>query len=152
MKVETLADVLRWTKKKHQEMSDCLGKSVGKTEDGRARLLLDYLASHEAELGRTVAAIETTADSRALNTWCYEYVQDLPVMDPSCTNLFFYEMRTATILQTITEQHQYIIELYSRLNDQFESKPAYDLLQQLLLLEQQEVKRIVQGANRLEDV
>ncbi len=42
---------------------------AGQQEEPRAKILLEYLAAHEASLESTVASFERQADPKALHTW-----------------------------------------------------------------------------------
>lgn len=47
MEVETLRDVVRWTRGVHSELSECLSMCQKDNEDERAKLVLSYLSNHE---------------------------------------------------------------------------------------------------------
>ena len=78
MQIETLKDVLHWTREFHQHLSQCLSHCADKNMDERARMILAYLSDHEKALTKVVSGFETSGDEHALNTWCYEYVAKHP--------------------------------------------------------------------------
>ena len=47
MQIETLKDVLHWTKEFHQHLNQCLSHCADKNTDERARMILAYLSEHE---------------------------------------------------------------------------------------------------------
>ena len=47
MQIETLKDVLHWTREFHQHLSQCLSHCADKNTDERARMILAYLSNHE---------------------------------------------------------------------------------------------------------
>ena len=72
MQIETLKDVLHWTREFHQHLSQCLSHCADKNTDERARMILAYLSDHEKSLTKVVNGFETSGDEHALNTWCME--------------------------------------------------------------------------------
>lgn len=55
MQIETLKDVLHWTKEFHNQLSRCLRECADENQDARAQMLLTYLAAHEEKLAKAVA-------------------------------------------------------------------------------------------------
>ena len=68
MQIETLKDVLHWTREFHQHLSQCLSHCADKNMDERARMILAYLSDHEKALTKVVSGFETSGDEHALNT------------------------------------------------------------------------------------
>ena len=79
MQVETLNDVMKWTREAHQYLANCMQHCAGKNEGARAKLLLGYLADHEQKLVKVLDEFEKTASANALNTWCVEYLHKHPI-------------------------------------------------------------------------
>ncbi len=152
MQIETLRDVLQWTTKFHQHLSECLAHCADENDSRRAKLLLDYLSQHEDCLADLLDQFEQTANTNALNTWCYEYLRKNPIVQHKHCDLPFSELDTRHIMEVIIDQHNQVIELYRQLSDHFESTSAHNLIMDLLALEEHEAMRMTQGANRLEDI
>lgn len=68
MQVETLKDVINWTREAHQHLASCMQHCAGENESARAKLLLDYLTDHEQKLVKVLDEFEETANVSALNT------------------------------------------------------------------------------------
>ena len=79
MQIETLKDVLHWTKEFHQHLSQCLSHCADKHADERAKMMLEYLSEHEKTLTDVIGGFEKSGDENALNTWCYEYASHHPI-------------------------------------------------------------------------
>jgi len=152
MQVETLRDVLHWTREYHQCLADCLQDSVDQNESERAKMLLKYLGEHEQKLVTVLEGFEKGADENALNTWCYEYFDKHPVIRHQQCECPFSELGTTEIMTEITTLNQQVIELYRYLQSRAESEGGKELLSQLSELEKHEAMRMVTSANRLEDL
>lgn len=152
MQIETLRDVLLWTKEFHQHLSQCLSQCVDKNTDERARMILAYLSDHEESLTKVVNGFETTGSEHALNTWCYEYVNKQPIVQHAHCDAPFSELDSEQIIEIIVNQHQQVIELYRFLASRADIPSAREMLTSLRLLEEHEMMRMVQSTNRFEDM
>jgi rubrerythrin len=152
MQVETLKDILQWTKEFHQHLSQRLSRGVDKNTDERARMMLAYLADHEKSLAKVLKNFVATGDEHALNTWCYEYVSKYPIVQNRYADASFADLDATQIMDVIVDQHQQVIEMYRYLAGRAEISAAREMLESLLSLEEHEMMRMVQSANRLEDI
>ncbi len=152
MKIETLRDVLEWTRNIHHYLSECLTHCSENDLRERGKLLLNYLADHEQQLKNTIDRVVSDSDIKALNTWCYEYFQKNQVITHKHCDKPYANMTPEEVMQEVTSLHNQIIDVYRQLSDQFESPSAMVLINEMLALEQHEAMRLVQGSNRLTDV
>lgn len=152
MQVETLRDVLHWTKEFHQHLGQCLSHCADKSADERARMLLAYLSDHEKALTQVVSGFETSGDEHALNTWCYEYVNKHPIVRHAHCDALFADLDATQVMAVIVDQHQQVIELYRDLASRGGISSATELLESLRGLEEHEMKRMVQSVNRFGDM
>ncbi|WP_197911721.1 hypothetical protein [Kineobactrum salinum] len=67
MEVKTFLDLIEWTRKLHAKLAECLAHCASHHQDERASLLLDYLALHETEMEKMVAAFERQAIVNQVN-------------------------------------------------------------------------------------
>ncbi len=152
MQVETLRDVLHWTREFHQHLSQCLAHCSDKNKDERAQMLLTYLSDHEKSLTKVVSGFEAAGDEHALNTWFYDYVQKHPIIQHVHCDAPFAELDAKQIMAVIVDQHQQVIELYRYLAAQAVVPSAIELLETLRSLEEHEAMRMVHSAHRLDDM
>ncbi|MBM3105838.1 ATPase [Pseudomonas sp. V1] len=152
MQIETLNDVLHWVENYHSHLRDCLSHCASAAESERAALLLGYLADQEAYLAKLLAQFEVSADARALNTWCYEYLQRRPIERHAHCDKPFAELSPAQITEALLAEQSQIIELFQHLHDRAPTSTCKELLAQLLQLETHEARRMSHAANRLEDM
>ena len=152
MQVETLRDVLVWTREFHKNLSACLQHCAGKNENARSQMLLAYLAVHEQELAQTVAGFVDTADTRALNTWCYDYMDKHPILHSTNCDAPFQDLGPEEIMSVVTDQHDQVIELYRYLFGRADIEATRELMDEVKSLEEQEIRQMVQGVNRMQDM
>ncbi|WP_227370699.1 hypothetical protein [Halomonas sp. M20] len=152
MQVETLSDVLDWTKAIHTNLADCLTHCGEGSERERLKMLLDYLAHHERELSRVLTLTKQHASPSALNTWCYEYFERYPVKPHEECDAEFHDMDTRQVVATLLAVHEKVIGLYRYLHSRAEVPSSRVLLEQLMELEEHEAMRIARDAARMEDL
>ncbi|WP_308365889.1 MULTISPECIES: ATPase [unclassified Microbulbifer] len=152
MQVETLKDVLVWTREFHRNLSDCLRHCALNNENSRAKLLLDYLAQHEQELSQIVSGFVETAETRALNTWCYDYMEKHPILHSAHCDAPFQDLEPDEIMGVITDQHEQVIDLYRYLHARADIEATRELMEELESLEEQAARQMSQGANRMQEM
>jgi uncharacterized protein (DUF305 family) len=152
MQIETLKDVLHWTREFHQYLSQCLSHCANKNTDERAQMMLTYLADHEKALTKVVSRFETSGNEHALNTWCYEYEVKHPIVRQAYCDAPFADLDATQIMEVIVDLHQQVIELYRYLAAKADIPSARELMASLQSLEEHEMMRMAQSANRFGDM
>lgn len=152
MKIKTLKDVLRWTKEFHQHLSECLAHCVDKNTDERARMVLVYLSEQEKNLAEVISGFETSSPDDALNTWCYEYVNQQTIIQHAYCDAPFADLDAAQIMEVVVDQHQQVIDLYHYLSSRANIPSAQEMLESISSLEEHEMMRMMQSANRFGDM
>jgi len=152
MKVKTISDLIDWTRQMHRQIAERLADGSVHHEQEMARLLLSYLADHEAALEKMINGFEHRADSKALNTWVYDYLKHDPIdLHRSC-DAPFAEMDVNAICLSVFDVHNQAIELYRNLLGRADIPEAQELLQALLAMEEHETMRLAQQTNRMRDM
>ncbi len=150
MSNKTLRDMVLWTEQYHLGLARSL--QMGASEAGeRERMLLDYLIQHENELASLVKRYGEKAGDTALNTWVSAYTEQYEPKERSPSVLSLKGKDTADIIAAIQEEHDHIINIYRHQAD-FVEGAANELIRDLVQLEEQQLHRISQSANRLEDL
>lgn len=151
MQVENLRDILHWTEIYHRRLSEYLAQCADQQSSERVRLLLEYLSQHERHLSELFEGFEAQSELKALNTWCYEYLDKKPIQLISEQDTPLNQASTQEVMRTIAAQHDQITSLYRYLLARANIPSNIELLERLLALEEHEVMRMVQSANRWED-
>ena len=152
MQVETIRDVLEWTRKLHRYLKECMQHCADTSENEREAMLLNYLAEHEKRLAEVINKFEESSNDKALNTWCYEYVDKKPISPHGKCEGPFSEMKVGEIIEEIFHMHDQVIDLYRYLYSRAGSSSPKELLGALLELEKNESMLIAQNTGRLKDI
>ncbi|PAU77023.1 ATPase [Halovibrio salipaludis] len=152
MELKTFKDLIDWTRTLHHHMATCLAHCASEHQEERARILLDYLATHEAELEKLVTAFERESDVKALKTWIYDFLSHKPIETHRTCDLPYTHMGFDDICREIFDFHDQIIDLYQNLQDRAEIPEAREMVENLLNLERHEAMRIAREVGRMQDV
>lgn len=152
MKSEILKDFLEWTKKFHQKTAVCLKDSASNNEDERSKMLLKYVSKNEKELSSIMASFIHSADEKALNTWIQEFFDKSTInKNDSCSELFD-GLDALQIINKVISQHNEIISFYRDLHSEAAVNSTKELLEQLIEMEENHIKQMVQSTNRMSDM
>lgn len=151
MRVETLSDVLEWTVQFHQHMATCLSECASRHPDQRAQMLLHYLSDHEKSLAKTVAGFKNIGGENALKTWCYDHLDQHPIVHREPCDAAFHDMSAEEIMGEVMTLHDDVVALYHFLADRADIPEAEELMRNLLSLEEHQIMIMTQAANRLHD-
>lgn len=152
MKVETLHDLIEWTRQTHKHLAQCFKHCSNKQEETRAKWLLEYLTDHEKILAKAVQQFEKNADLRALNTWVYDYVGHTPIDPHQACSAPYASMSFDEIAASVFDTHNQVIDLYRYLQGRADIPAARELVENLLSMEEHQTMLLAQQTNRLSDL
>ena len=152
MKIETLKDVLEWTKSTHQYLSECMAHCSEHHDSERVRMLLNYLSTHENTLMTVLQGFIDTPNTKVLSTWCLEYLDRQPIVTHERCEAAFIGQELSEIIEAVVAQHHQIISLYKHLHSRAEIPSMSELTEQLIELEEHHAMQMVQGSNRMGDI
>ena len=152
MKVETLRDILHWTRELHQYLADCTEHCATRNENQRAKLLLQYLADHERKLAHTLERFEQTASQNALNTWVYDYFGERPMTRHASCDGPFSAVGAHEAMAEVMKLHEEVLSLYHYLQGRADTASMRELLDELTDLEEHQAMQMTHDANRFEDL
>lgn len=152
MEIKTFSDLIDWTRNLHQQTAACLAHCATEHDQERARILLDYLATHENELERTVERFRNEGDTGVLRTWIYDYLSHSPVKTHRTCDLPYTRLDFDGITKEIFDFHDQVIALYQNLADRAEIPEARELAENLLNMERHEAMRMAREIGRMQDV
>ncbi len=152
MKIDTLKDIIHWTRGYHARLSEHMNQSAAESGNERTQMLLGYLSGHEKLLAEKLSIFERSGDLAALNTWCYEFIDQNPILKHHEDEPSLADMGSDEIVQRLMEQHQEILRLYRHLLSRAETDSTKECLTQLLSVEEHEVMTMMQGTNRFSDM
>ena len=152
MQIETLKDVLHWTKEFHQYLAKCLSHCRNKNESERVKMIMAYMAEHESQLSQTIEGFERKGNKKALNTWVNEYTDKHPINQHQPCDEPFASLSADEVICQVINQHQKVIELYRYLHSRADTTSAKELLENLCSLEEHDAMLMAQELNRFQDL
>ncbi|MAC33280.1 ATPase [Parahaliea mediterranea] len=152
MEIKTFYDLIEWTRELHAKLAKCLAHCASRHGDERASMLLEYLASHETEMEKMVAAFERQADPKAAHTYVYDYIPHNPITTHLDCDDHYAKLDADAISAEVFDFHEQIIDLYQSLVGKAEIREAAELVQSLLAMEEHETKRLVRQVERMDDL
>lgn len=151
MQVKTIKEVYDWTVLFHTQMAANF-HSVKDLLDEHNAMLVDYYLNYEKKLAEDLVGFKAITEINTLDTYCYEYFAKNPELitfeDISKDQQFDEEV----IQGYLAQQHQKVIELYEYLLECAETQSGQEKLQQILELEKQGIKQMMQSTNRHMDM
>ena len=152
MQIRTFSDLIGWTRSLHANLAKCMVHCASRHSDERAKMLLEYLASHETEMEKMVAAFERQADPKAMHTYVYDYIPHDPITTHLVCDNHYAKLDSSAISAEVFDFHEQIISLYRSLVGRAEIREAAELVQSLLDMEGHETKRLVRQVGRMDDL
>ena len=152
MIVQRISDLIDWTRAMHRQLAQGLADGSVQHENELAKMLLSYLADHEASLEKVIDGFEHQADPKALNTWVYDYLEHKPIDLSHAYAKPFGEMNFDEICASVFDVHNQAIDLYRDLLGRADIPEARELLGELLAVEEHETMRLAQQTNRMRDM
>ena len=152
MKVATFSDLIVWTREMHHRLSKCLAECSTQPEQELSKMLLVYLADHEAALEKIVDGFEKRANSVALNTWVYDYLENEPIDPRRTSDTPYAQMSFDEICGSVFDLHNQVITLYRNMLDRAEIPDLREFLCEIVEMEKHETMRLAQQINRIQDM
>lgn len=152
MEIKTFSDLIDWTRQLHGHLAKCLAHCSSKNEEERARLLLDYLAEHEAKMEKMVAEFEVQAESKVMKTYIYDYLSHQPIQSHRTCDAPYAKLGFDDICREVFDYHQQIIALYREIEERADIPEAKELLGSLLAMEEHEAMRLTRQTGRMSDI
>jgi len=151
MQVKKIQDVYDWTVLFHTQMAANF-HSIKDLLDEHNAMLVEYYLNYEKKLAKDLVGFKAITEINTLDTYCYEYFTKNPELitfDDISKDQQFDEH---VIQEYLSNQHEKVIELYSYLFERSDTPNAQDKLQQILELEKQGIKQMIQSSNRHMDM
>jgi len=151
MQVKTIKEVYDWTVLFHTQMAANF-HSVKPILDERNAMLVDYYLNYEKKLAEDLVGFKAITEINTLDTFCYEYFASNPELITFNDISKDKQLDEKTIQDYLSSQHQKVIALYDYLLERAETQNAQEKLAQLLELEKQGLKQMMQSTNRHMDM
>ena len=151
MQVKTIKEVYDWTVLFHTQMAANF-HSVKDLLDEHNAMLVDYYLNYDKKLAEDLVGFKAITEINTLDTYCYEYFAKNPELITFEDISKDQQFDEKVIQAYLSEQHQKVIELYEYLLERAETQSGQEKLQQILELEKQGIKQMMQSTNRHMDM
>ncbi|MBH0012948.1 MULTISPECIES: hypothetical protein [unclassified Pseudoalteromonas] len=151
MQVKTIKEVYDWTVLFHTQMAANF-YSVKDLLDEHNAMLVDYYLNYEKKLAEDLVGFKAITEINTLDTYSYEYFAKNPELITFKDISKDQKFDEQAIQGYLSEQHQKVIELYEYLLERAETESGQEKLQQILELEKQGIKQMMQSTNRHMDM
>lgn len=151
MQVKTIKEVYDWTVLFHTQMAANF-HSVKDLLDEHNAMLVDYYLNYEKKLAEDLVGFKAITEINTLDTYCYEYFAKNPELITFEDISKDQQFDEKVIQAYLSGQHQKVIELYEYLLERAETQSGQEKLQQILELEKQGIKQMMQSTNRHMDM
>lgn len=116
------------------------------------RQLVDYCVEYEKKLAEDLIGFKAIIQINTLDTYCYEYFSEnseiINFTDLNRSN----QLDEQVIQEYVSQQHQKVLNTYSYLAEKAQSPEAQEKLGQILQLEEQGLRQMMQSINRHVDM
>lgn len=152
MRYKTVKDILDWTVEFHQQLGKLAGAAADDQQQERLKMLLDYLADHEAELRNAVQNIEDDVPDRLLATWFDRSPEiELPTL-PEETDEAADAAYVDKMVGKVVDFHDHMVSVYTNLSEQTNNEQIGKIFTNLAELEEHEKINLVRGAQQMRDL
>ncbi|WP_339802418.1 ATPase [uncultured Marinobacter sp.] len=142
MEIKTFEDLIEWVRLLHSHLASSMKGSVAGNGNEQARALLTYLSDHEQELTRITREFERQADTKALQTRLYDYIEHKPINRGPTSDTHYATMSYDEICAEIFHFHDEVIALYKALASKAEIPEAKALMEELQEMEEHQAMRL----------
>ncbi len=151
MSVDQTRNIIDHTRIFHSRVSQHYHRLADSTQQGRVKLLLDYMSAHENRLAESLAAYEDSAPEKILNTW----LQSAGTTDAAkllIDDELIPGMSVDEIVELGIRLTECVIEVYQNLSQQSEPESVRQVFANLLSMEQKALQQFVRDAGQLTDL
>ena len=152
MRYKTVKDILDWTAELHRQLGELAEKAADDPDRDRLKLVIDYLADHEARLKQAIKDFEKDTPEGVLSTW-FDRAPDfqLPDLEAEAETLA-HAGSIEQAVSRVVEFHDQIVSIYNNLAEQTNNEKIRDLFESLASLEEHDKLRLVRNAHHLRDM
>ncbi len=152
MRYKTVKDILDWTAELHRQLADLARQYAEDPDHQRLKLVVDYLADHEAHLKQATLAFEKDIPEGVLATWFYRAPDfEMPDLAEEAEALARAD-NIEQVVSRVVDFHEQIVTIYRNLAEQTNNDRIRDLFESLAALEEHDKLRLVRNAHHLRDM
>ncbi len=151
MRFEQTRDVLDHVGSFHRQAGLLFRQLMEHSSSARVRMLLDYMARHELNLEKSIAAFRADSPERVLSSW-FKYTHDEDIFAPLRAVDPEADLPFDDVLDLAVELDAKLVELYEEMAERSASAEIKDIFNSLLLQEMKEKQKLIRSALGLLDI
>lgn len=151
MRFEQTRDVLNHVGAFHREAGLLFRQLMEHSSNARVRMLLDYMARHEFNQEKNIAAFSNDSPERVLSCW-FKYTHDEDIFAPLREVNPESDLLFDDVLDLAVDLDAKLQELYQEMVERSSSNDVRDLFRSLLQRELKEKQVLIRSAMGLLDI
>ncbi|HMP75404.1 MAG TPA: 2-hydroxyacyl-CoA dehydratase [Kiritimatiellia bacterium] len=117
---------------------------------GRLRMVLDYIARHERHLNEALAAYQGSASRAVLDTW-FKNTPGRP-LEECLEKARLDQADTSAVLRSVLEMDRCLVDSFRKIAESAVAEEVREFFQQLVGMEEREEHRLIRDAIEMEDL
>jgi rubrerythrin len=151
MRYQTVKDVVEHARQLHKQIAGFYKQLSNRQHQERIKMLLDYLARHEANLEQMLANFDKDHSQKIWDEW-FQFATDDTLSQTLQGAVVHADMTVDEIVTLALQLDDYFINLYQDMALHASSAAVKGVFENLLAVEQQEKNRTVRTALELKDL
>ncbi len=151
MRFEQTSDVLDHVGLFHRRLGELYRQLTEHASSERVKMLLAYMARHEAQLARKIADYKAESPPRVLASW-FKYTHDEDIFEPLKGVDPEADLPFDDVLDLAVELDAQLLELYREMAERARAPEVKDMFNSLLLREMEEKQDLMRSALGLLDL
>jgi len=149
MRFETTRDMLHHARDVHALIAKHFHELADKTDNPRVKMLLDYVEEHEKHLENTLNRYEADAPTNILNAW-FQFSPCERKMDQLKSLFTDKNVSTDEVIDQVLTLDECIMDMYRKIATEAEAEDVRDMFKNILQMEENEQRKVVKNAMRLD--
>ncbi len=152
MKVDTLEHLITWSSAVHRQLADQLATAAQCSDDGPARLFVEYAITHEQKMAEQVAGLIQESDTKALETWVYDWLEQPPQAPDAIVEISGGHVDLAALSQALFSAHNDVMGKFHQLQARADTSELEELIARVIDIEEGHTRQMAQQLNRTRDM
>lgn len=152
MKVNTLQQLVNWSSAVHQHLAERLETAAASASDSPARLFVNYAVDHERKMAEQVAGLGRESDSRALETWVYDWLEQPPRAPEAILGEQDRSVDLEALSRVLFSTHNEVAAMFRQIQARADVAEVEELVNRMIEIEEGHTRQMAQQLNRTLDM
>lgn len=152
MKTDTLEHLVNWSSAVHEHLAEQLDSAAQGASDGPARLFAEYAATHERKMAQQIAGLIRDSDSKARQTWVYDWLDHAPKKPEAIVHIGSHEVDLDALSRALFTAHNEIMTIFGQITARADTEEVEELVARVIDVEEGHTRQMAQQLNRTQDM